>query len=81
MSDDSGDECSLPFQSPNHAERIMVKMEVYHSKRQLCDVVLIAQERRIKVDFFFPVIVINVVSEVKVGRSTNYCYIDTDHML
>lgn len=44
------DECcdSAPFHSSKHADKIMVKMEAYHAKRQLCDVVLIAQERRIR---------------------------------
>ena len=42
--DDSSDEC---YRSINHAERLMRKMEAYMDKKQLCDVVLIAGQRRI----------------------------------
>lgn len=35
------------FRSHNHAERMMKKLEMYANKRQLCDVVLVAEERRI----------------------------------
>jgi|JYMV01.1.fsa_nt_gi kelch-like protein 1/4/5 len=36
-----------PFKSMNHAERMMKKIEGYASKRQLCDVVIIAGNKRI----------------------------------
>ncbi|CAL1534502.1 unnamed protein product [Lymnaea stagnalis] len=35
------------FRSHNHAERMMKKLETYAGKRQLCDVVLVAEDRRI----------------------------------
>ncbi|XP_059141234.1 kelch-like protein 5 isoform X1 [Physella acuta] len=35
------------FRSHNHAERMMKKLEMYAGKRQLCDVVLVAEDRRI----------------------------------
>ena len=35
------------FHSMNHAERMMKKMETYVSKHSLCDVVLVAGQRRI----------------------------------
>ena len=35
------------YRSNNHSERIMRKMELYHNKQELCDVVLIAGQRRI----------------------------------
>ena len=43
MEEVGGDE----FRSHNHAERLMRKMETCASKRQLCDVVLIAGNKRI----------------------------------
>ena len=36
-----------PFKSMNHAERMMKKIEGYASKRQLCDIVIIAGNKRI----------------------------------
>ena len=42
--DESSDEC---YRSINHAERMMRKMESYMSKRQLCDVTLLAGHRQI----------------------------------
>ena len=39
----SGDE----FRSHNHAERTMRRLEQFFGKRQLCDVVLVAEERRL----------------------------------
>lgn len=41
--DDLGD----GFQSMNHAERMMKKMENYVRNKQLCDVILIAGQKRI----------------------------------
>lgn len=35
------------YRSNNHSERIMRKMELYHNKQELCDVVLVAGQRRI----------------------------------
>ena len=40
------DDCS-PYQSSSHAARMMNRMEEYHAKGQLCDIVLIAGHRRI----------------------------------
>lgn len=42
--EETSDEC---YRSINHAERMMQKMEEYMLKKQLCDVVLIAGQRRI----------------------------------
>ena len=47
MSEESAEDYHPPFQANNYAERIVLKMEAYHAKRQLCDVILIAQHRRI----------------------------------
>ncbi|KAK3578052.1 hypothetical protein CHS0354_039611 [Potamilus streckersoni] len=41
------DEYGDAFHSMNHSERMMKKMESYMGKKQLCDVVLIAGQRRI----------------------------------
>ena len=35
------------FHSMNHAERMMKKMEAYVNKRSLCDVILVAGQRRL----------------------------------
>lgn len=42
--EENSDEC---YRSINHAERLVRKMEAYHAKRDLCDVVLIAGPRQI----------------------------------
>ena len=39
----AGDE----FRSHNHAERMMRRLEQYAGKRQLCDVTLVAEDRRL----------------------------------
>lgn len=43
MDDIVGDE----YRSLNHCERMMKKMEMYVSKKQLCDVILVAGSKRI----------------------------------
>ena len=44
MEENTADEC---YRSINHAERMMRKMETYHTKGQLCDVTLIVGQHRI----------------------------------
>ncbi|KAI0237978.1 Kelch-like protein 5 [Lamellibrachia satsuma] len=44
MDSDSSDE---RYRSINHSERMIRKMEDYYGKKQLCDVVLVAERRRI----------------------------------
>ena len=42
--DSPEEEC---YRSLNHAERLMHKMAAYHDRRQLCDVILIAGQKRL----------------------------------
>ena len=44
MEENTADEC---YRSINHAERMMRKMEAYHTKGQLCDVILNVGQHRI----------------------------------
>ena len=41
------DSCDERYRSINHSERMIRKMEDYYGKKQLCDVVLVAERRRI----------------------------------